>query len=419
VLVLTGLVPVAASEPAAAPTAPARPVTDDLDLTAIVPALQSAFGERYGGFWIDARDHLHVQVVGARGPDRAAVRALTAGHPRVVTDAVARGYDALVAAQEEVAAALDPAPGGFAVDLDVPGNGVVVRTAGGAAPTTAVARAAARRGAARHAARHRAARHRAAGAAAATADTATTGTTGTTAADTAADMADAVTVVPHARIALTPLGSTRNSFPPNEAGLGVTIARGRTLLRCTTGYQFRNAYGHFGTTAGHCGLMGDGLAIGRYWVDTIRINGYQGRATVRADVSGYALNIHPWLGRPVVHVQGGIHRRVVSRYTNAQLSAGMRLCFEGITSDGGNCGSVVRANSVICCDAGHHTFVFSCINYASRAGDSGSPVYANRPDGTVVAAGALSSNVTINGQTLMCFSNIANIEALMGTLVRG
>jgi hypothetical protein len=80
---------------------------------------------------------------------------------------------------------------------------------------------------------------------------------------------------------------------------------------------------------------------------------------------------------------------------------------------------VVRTNSTLCCDAGGHSFVFDCINYPSQPGDSGSPVYQLRADGFVNAAGGLSSNVTINGTTVMCFSTIANLEAFIGTLVRG
>ncbi|HKE77022.1 MAG TPA: hypothetical protein VKB57_25595 [Acidimicrobiales bacterium] len=391
-VVLTGALPAAAPAPVSAAVAPARAAAAP-DVTAAVPALQQAFGPRYGGYWIDGRpgaERVHVQVVAATAADRDRVRALTGGRPRVVTDSVARGYDALVAAKDEVAAALAAKGQPFAVDVDVRRNAVVVQTPGDAAPAAALARPAARRGAGR-------VRH------AATAP--------------AADMAAAVAVEPHAAIAVRPL-DTRNTFPPYEAGKGITIAAGSARIRCTTGFQFHNGFGMFGTTAGHCDHIGNGVAIGNVIVDAVRMNGYQGRSTVTADVSAYSLSGNHWAYRAVVHVQGG-HRRVVGRYTNAQITNGMQLCFEGITSDGQNCGTVVRTNSSICCDAAHHTFVFSCINFPSRPGDSGSPVFARGANLTAVAAGALSSNVTINGQVLMCFSTIQNLEAFVGKLVTG
>ena len=76
----------------------------------------------------------------------------------------------------------------------------------------------------------------------------------------------------------------------------------------------------------------------------------------------------------------------------------------------------MRVNQTLCCDAGGHAFVFSCINYPSRPGDSGGPIYQVRSDGAVNAAGTVSANVTINGQVLLCFSTIANIEAVYGPI---
>jgi len=397
-VVLTGLVaaPPAPATPAAptpAPTpAPAR-AAGGPDPTVLVPALQQAFGTRFGGWWIDTRATIHVQVVAATPADRARVAALVGPGSRAVTDTVTHSYDALVAASDEIAASLDPAQGHFAVALDVPHNAVVVQTAGPAAPVATRARAAARRGAFRWAARVR--------------DR-----------TPVADPAAAVTVEPDARIEVQSL-ATRDTFPPYQAGLGITIAVGRTLLRCTTGYIFRNAYGNFGTTAGHCGHVGDGVVIGRSIVDSIRKDGYQGVRTVRADLAAYSLSAHRWSYWGNVLVQGGIERRVVNKLSNTQITNGLRLCFEGITSNGGNCGAVVRTNSTLCCDAGGHSFVFDCINFPSQPGDSGSPVYQLRADGFVNAAGGLSSNVTINGRTVMCFSTIANMQAFIGTLVRG
>src|SRR5690606_41629502 len=64
-------------------------IATELDLTVVVPALQDAFGDRYGGYWIEDRRHddvLHVAVVDATEADRATVAGLTGHHPRVVTE---------------------------------------------------------------------------------------------------------------------------------------------------------------------------------------------------------------------------------------------------------------------------------------------------------------------------------------------
>src|SRR5690606_20629358 len=110
---LTGLVPQpSAADPAAEPQrsrpdGPGRAaqpagraeVADELDLAVVVPALQDAFGDRYGGYWIEHRQHddlLHVAVVDADDEDRDTVARLTDHHPRIVVDAVTHGYDDLL-----------------------------------------------------------------------------------------------------------------------------------------------------------------------------------------------------------------------------------------------------------------------------------------------------------------------------------
>ena len=46
---------------------PARQVADEIDLTTVVPALQEAFGERYGGFWIEPGRNRDVHARRHRG----------------------------------------------------------------------------------------------------------------------------------------------------------------------------------------------------------------------------------------------------------------------------------------------------------------------------------------------------------------
>jgi len=393
-----GSVPVAPPAAFGAPASPAAPdpatgaerlrapyqqVADELDLTTVIPALEARFGYRYGGFWLEPpgrgrpADILHVGVVDARPADRTAVAQIVGRHPRVVTDAVTHGYKDLVAAQEEVAATLDPATtGSFAVDTDVATNRIVVHAAGDPRRTAAQARDAVRRGVGPRA---------------------------------PSDVADAVDVVPTSDVAVELLGSSRGSFPPYEAGLDMVVAYGRTINRCTTGFLFRNYYGWFGSTAGHCGPGNGGVAVGPRIVDAIRLNTYYPDRTVRADVGMYSLSILRWPAHPVVH-GNGYHRRLTGKFANSQLGTGLRLCFEGVASDSGNCGSIVRSNTTVCCDGSGRSFVFTCINFPPLAGDSGGPVY--HPSGTrTIAAGMVSAAVTINGRRSMCFTTIANIEA--------
>lgn len=422
VVVLAGLAPASAASsvgndgdasrrtPAARgrPTVPVEQVIDELDITTVVPALQAAFGARYGGYWIEGEspsDVMHVGVVGATDADRAAVSQVTGSHPRVATDAVTHGYDALIAASDEIATSLDPAAGNFAVSVDVAGNSVVVQTEAAPAGTATVARDAARRGAAR------------AATARANAGTRRGAPPVTRPAPAPADVATAVVIEPSVAIDIAPAGASRMSFPPYELGLSITVHVGRTRYGCTTGLMFRNGFGHFGSTAGHCGPVGSGVVIGTKLVDVIRSNGYYATNRVIGDAGLTFLSLLRWPRRAMVHTQGGGHRRIIYKLSNAQIAPGLRLCFEGVASDGGNCGAVVRANQTLCCDAAGKTYVYSCTNYPGRPGDSGGPVY--QPVGTTDAraAGMLSSTVTIGSSRLMCFSTVNNLERAMGSSV--
>ncbi len=404
--VLTALLPLAPAT-AQAPPPPGPPattgpvageapesvhqVTDEIDVTTVVPALEARFAERFGGYWIDDADVLHVGIVDATRRDRSAVARIVGRHPRVVTDAVANGYDALVAAGDEIAATLDSATGNFAVGVDVPRNAVVVQTeAADRGPTEATARDAARRAVAGREDADR---------------------------DAIDDIDAAVVVEPATGIAIEPATSTRNGFPPFEAGLSIRVYVQSTIYGCTTGFMFRNGYGNFGSTAGHCGPVNSGVVLGGRIVDMIRLNGYQSARTVRGDAGAFSLDVLGWSGRDYIHTQGAGHRVIVGKLSNTQIAVGLRLCFEGVTSDGNNCGAVVRANQTFCCDAAGKSFVFSCTNYAGRPGDSGGPVY--QPVGTTQAraAGMLSSTVTINGAALMCFSTAANLESALGSTI--
>jgi hypothetical protein len=373
-------------------------------MSELVPALQDHFADCFGGWWIQwrgTRPTMHVAIVQAGGADRAAIARL-AGRLRVTTHAVEHGYDSLVAAADEVAVTLAADAEGFAVGVDVTANAVVVETAADAATTAARARPAARRGAAEAAA--------GAGAAA------------------AADIGAAVVVEPGAAIdiatghappgPLAPHGASRSSFPPFEAGLAVRVYVGSTIYGCTSGLLFRNGFGRFGSTAGHCGRVNSPVVMGPHIVDVVRANGYFGRSLIRADAALFSMSARGFSSRAVVHAQGG-HRTIGSALSNAQIAPGLGLCFEGVSSNGSNCGTVVRANQTLCCDAFRKSYVYSCINFAGLPGDSGGPVFQRVGTTAARAAGMLSSTVTVSGSRLMCFSTAQNLQQLMGPLVLG
>lgn len=424
---------------ASAASAPGQGDAGDLDAVALVPALEEAFGARFGGWWLDGtaeRRTMHVAVVDAGDDDRATVARLTGGHPGVDVVAVTHGLAALEAARDEIAGALDPADGPFTLGVDVAANAVVVETAGDPAATAARARAAAARAAPRP------------GNGEAPPDQAPDqpppnlpapdqapgrprpdqippdqaapddrGPSGSGAERSAApDLASAVVVEGGLDLAIEPANASRNAFPYYEPGLSITLYDGPRVLRCTTGLYFRNGFGYFGSTAGHCGPVGAGVVIGPQLVDIVRVNSYFPRQQVLGDGLLTSMSVLGWPAWAVIHTQGAGHRPIIGKLSNSQIAAGLRLCFEGITSDGGNCGTVVRANQVLCCDPLGKSYVYSCTDHAGLPGDSGGPVY--QPVGALEAraAGMLSSTVTIGGRALMCFSTVANLERALGSV---
>ncbi|HLT69625.1 MAG TPA: hypothetical protein VKZ72_05640 [Acidimicrobiales bacterium] len=437
---LTGLVPQpSAADPAAEPQrsrpdGPGRAaqpagraeVADELDLTVVVPALQDAFGDRYGGYWIEHRQHddlLHVAVVDADDEDRDTVARLTDHHPRIVVDAVTHGYDDLLAAQDEIALSMDPDEGDFTVEVDVAANKVVVRTeAADVTTTTREAREAARRGARRQN-RERGSAPRVGTPWPATPSPrdehvppTTTPTPPPPGEEPASDLATAVEVVPDTDIEIAPRAD-RNTFPPYTAGLNTRVLVGTRWHGCTSGYVFANGFGYFGSTAGHCGRVNDGVVIGPAIVDVIRANGYQPHRWVQADAALFSLSAHGWAHRSEIRagVGGRSQRTVTGKYRNAQIGNGLELCFQGVTSDSGNCAPVVRANQWICCDAAGKEFYYSCISHPSLPGDSGGPVYRPVEPGRAIAAGMVSSSVTVNGTRMTCFSTVESIEYILNS----
>ncbi len=197
------------------------------------------------------------------------------------------------------------------MSIDVPTNQVLVQTASAdVAGVTASSQAAARQAAEPQAER-------------------TSGAAG--------DPAAAVRVESASDIAVHPLD--RNAFPPFYSGLFTRVWVGSQVFGRTTGWLFINFYGAWGSTAGHCGRVNDLLAIGNSLVDLVRYNSYQSAPTVTADTLVYSLGLLKYPAYPIVQLSDGL-RVVRSRLSNAQITTGLWLCFDGIGSAGDPCGRV-------------------------------------------------------------------------------
>ena len=194
------------------------------------------------------------------------------------------------------------------------------------------------------------------------------------------------------------------------------MGSGTQSAQCTAGYVFADASATYGSTAGHCGQVGDAVAVGPTLIDTIAINPFQPSREVRANAALYSLSRGGWSHRPVLH-EAEDHAVVVGHLTDAEITRGLELCFSGRTTTERSCGAVNAAHRVICCDANDKSSVFSCIDRLARAGDSGAPVFRPLDAGRVIAAGLLSSSVTIDGRSSMCFSTIDNIQSETGTTI--
>jgi hypothetical protein len=331
---------------------------------------------------------------------------------------------ALVAARDAVAAALvDRGVGDFVVDVDPATHRIQaeITSAGvvGDALTAAALRRAADAGVAVEAP-EAAPTGTATDAGATDAGATDAGATDAGATDAAGSDAarPRVDVSPRRSIAVEPLRRSAADVPPYGAGLAVDVAGGASLFHGTSAWAFVAGDGTtpLGSTAGHCGDVGAPVAVGDVPIGVVADNGYYPVSRVVADVALFTL---PG-GAPVsaaVQVPPRAPRLTTGTVPDGQLAVGTQLCFAGRASGGDQCGPVTAVDRVTCCDATGRTFVFTCIDQVARSGDSGAPVY--RPVGVDGAEGAgiLSSSVTLDGRSSMCFTTLDAIEATTGARI--
>jgi hypothetical protein len=179
-----------------------------------------------------------------------------------------------------------------------------------------------------------------------------------------------------------PVASASPPLPPTDAlgpGVGMTalddgLADGDT---CTAGFLVRDGGGRVGLlTAGHCDKGGP-VAIKLAGADYTRIGTFDG-ARRRGDIGFVALG-------PGVPVSGAIAG--VGPVTGAtdRVAMGEVLCKVGLAT-GLQCGPVTGLTA--------DTVTFAA---TTQCGDSGGPVYAVAPDGSMAAVGILSAETMGEG----------------------
>jgi hypothetical protein len=245
---------------------------------------------------------------------------------------------------------------------------------------------------------------------------------------------DALRIVPGGTVEQA--NATRFSFPPYQAGLSAQIVNPSSwsqYKQCSSGFTLVNAYGYFGTTAGHCSFtastsgpdpvyMGPSLyGSGAVSVDSIRNNAYYSQLWTYADALSYSLSAGGFPVTAQVMTGAYAHRTVTSRYTSSP-PIGTSLCFDGVASAGGNCGALRRVDVVATLGDGKLIVDAECFdsNDDADSGDSGAPVYKVNGDGTARAAGLVFGSITVSGASggrETCYSHIDNVVDLLGAEV--
>jgi hypothetical protein len=205
----------------------------------------------------------------------------------------------------------------------------------------------------------------------------------------------------------TDLHSSLTSWPPYESALRVTVNGGG----CTSNFIVHNTtYGHFGTTAGHCGPLDSPVVHGSTTVDRIRGNALYEKNPTNSDSAVYLLSAANATTRFYRGVD--LHRTVSGKYNNADQTVGWRVCQRGATTNQQVCGDVTLANVQYVDVQGITVNQQYCHNnLTADRGDSGAPLYRVQGDGTIWAAGVVKGiyNPDQNGTNDLCYSTINSV----------
>ncbi len=205
--------------------------------------------------------------------------------------------------------------------------------------------------------------------------------------------------------------ATLTSWPPYEAALQIAVENSG----CTSGFTFQNGYGWFGSTAGHCGVVGNRVFHGTTQVDVIRDNPFQSTNPTQADVAVYSIS----RANTTDDFYRGTnsHRDVSGKYADVNFSGGLRICTRGSYTNSQTCGDL---NGQFL--DGQFTYngrtvlnQFCWTTLGTRGGDSGAPHYRVQSDGSIRAAGIANVIANFGSGDVSCFSSIQGAEAALNS----
>jgi hypothetical protein len=163
-----------------------------------------------------------------------------------------------------------------------------------------------------------------------------------------------------------------SAYPPFRAGKDNGL--------CTTAFTVSNAFGHFGTSAGHCAELNDNVAMGGTaysFVSADHLNPGGAPTPTRADV--LAFPIPDTNDARTVSTANGIKRRVWALTPDVDLAGNASICKKGMDT-GVTCGTIQPGyvNLSMRPTPGHDPLVehvWCSANTTMDHGDSGGPIY--------------------------------------------
>lgn len=199
---------------------------------------------------------------------------------------------------------------------------------------------------------------------------------------------------------------------PYRAGKLVSI--GGTAANCTAGFTVWKGLKLYGLTAGHCGKNGRAVYFAKIRRGNIQNNTLWARNPARTDAALFHLqrNTSATLFRSTT-----FNRKVTGSYSASSLKYGKRVCARGAFTANQRCGTVVEVNVHTVSNTANRVvqngYGWKWDSLGLRAGDSGSPVYVIRANGSVWAMGIhRASNAS---RKMSYFTPIATVMSDTGT----
>jgi hypothetical protein len=196
-----------------------------------------------------------------------------------------------------------------------------------------------------------------------------------------------------------------NQFPPMRGGKPIDIGF-IGYEGCTSGFSIWNeAFGYFGTTAGHCGAQGNLVRMTgtNIPVSSVAADFAPSSGTTNTDAMTFSLSAAD--ATSTIRNDGGTTRPVWWKLADASLTNTLQLCKVGVDT-GTTCGPITDVGKTL--SDGTLTVTGSvCMQAFTDFGDSGGPVEQPRDGGGVWAAGLISAQ----WGSKTCFTTIDRVLA--------